>query len=465
MTKQENKSFLQIKKKQQDTNMNLPVIVVDVPKHAFFTWNSERRELPRYQCSSSLARTLYHELYGCDARYALERASIEQEGGPIYTRPQGFVVLWFPTAFTPALNTLIPCTNSDYCAAAQQCIDQTTYEVSSIEEEDIGVMGRSTWAKVQLEVRSPDLFTGRRKPVKTYTIRTEPNVQCVLLGFSQSHGIIYPNEFIDWGQWKGPSTPTQIALQPLREEPSMVAGGNGNSSEDEKNEDHVSYVARCMLDVDICAIIEVEHRAIRRLRKTVSKNLVKQKRLVKKLHKLEDKDAPDGMYERMAAAWATKDAKQSLDSFMHLETYSDVFKYDRQCAANVGSNRKRAIALFADAAYVGHVWVWPSSAEELQMIGIRTSAENYVTKHHRGIGSKIIAGVLGYAKKHKFKSVRVISPIGPMPQILTNAGFTPDEKTRDMLADVHALDGDPNVSVDLSRCPDKPVNYNNFYEQ
>lgn len=86
------------------------------------------------------------------------------------------------------------------------------------------------------------------------------------------------------------------------------------------------------------------------------------------------------------------------------------------------------VLLSAQDEYLGHVYAWISTAclKAICMERIRKStlAMAHEKKYER-IGPQLVAAVASLARKHNLERI-IVSPIGPMAQILTRLGFKQD---------------------------------------
>jgi hypothetical protein len=79
----------------------------------------------------------------------------------------------------------------------------------------------------------------------------------------------------------------------------------------------------------------------------------------------------------------------------------------------------------ADYMYYGHVYVKKSCllADTVEVVGIRTSLLNMHKRTMHGIAHKIFAGVMQWATNNGLVHVQVLTPLGPMSDILSKLGF------------------------------------------
>ena len=98
-----------------------------------------------------------------------------------------------------------------------------------------------------------------------------------------------------------------------------------------------------------------------------------------------------------------------------------------ETTAAVGPNNATAIVILdPDYRYAGHIYVWTEEEKPniLHAMGIRRSLYHLLTRSHPGVAPKLIAGVLTFARRYRFRQVKVVHPYPVMRSILSKIGFT-----------------------------------------
>ena len=81
--------------------------------------------------------------------------------------------------------------------------------------------------------------------------------------------------------------------------------------------------------------------------------------------------------------------------------------------------------LFVGDKYMGHVYFWkyPRINLTVRIQGIRTSVDNYINHHFKGVGKTLIDAIIRFSANRGYRFITVWDPVHAMPMVLRRYGF------------------------------------------